>query len=325
MNKYLRYFGYLVTFIFLFVGAIVVYVKAELPDVGEPEDLNVERTSERLIRGEYLANAICVCMDCHSTRDWTKFSGPLKEGTLGKGGEIFDQKFGFPGKFYSRNITPAGIGNWTDGELLRAISSGVNKDGRALFPVMPHANYGKMDKEDLLSIIAYLRTLKPIESVIPASIPDFPMNLIINTIPKTAQFSKRPDNTNTLAYGAYLFNAAACTECHTKQEKGNKIMEMELAGGFEFPLGNSTIVRSSNITSDMETGIGKWTEEAFVSRFKKYADSTYHSHTVEKGTFNTVMPWTMYSKMKVEDLKAIFAYLKTVKPIKNEVVKFSGS
>lgn len=325
MNKYLRYFGYLVTLVFLFVGTVIVYVKEELPDVGDAEDVQVERTPERLLRGEYLANNVCVCMDCHSTRDWTKFSGPLSEGTLGKGGEIFDQNFGFPGKFYSANITPAGIGNWTDGELLRAIASGVNKEGRALFPVMPHANYGRMDREDLLSIIAYVRNLKAIENKVPASVPDFPMNVIINTIPKKAEYSHVPDKNNALAYGAYLFNAAACGDCHTQQVKGEKVMELELAGGFEFPLGNGTIVRSTNITPDKETGIGNWSEEVFVSRFRKYADSTYHSHTVEKGTFNTVMPWTMYGKMKEEDLKAIYAYLKTVKPIKNEVVKFSGS
>lgn len=325
MNKTLRNFGYFITLLALFVGSLYVYIKYELPDVGAPEDIKVEATPERMIRGEYLANSVCVCMDCHSTRDWSKFSGPLTEGTLGKGGEIFDQNFGFPGKFYSANITPAGIGNWTDGELLRAISSGVNKDGRALFPVMPHANYGRMDKEDLLSIIAYVRNLKSIENKVPASVPDFPMNLIINTIPKKAEFSKVPDQSNSLAYGAYLFNAAACGDCHTKQVKGEKVMELELAGGFEFPLGNGTVVRSANITPDKETGIGSWTEEAFVNRFRAYADSAYHAHTVEKGAFNTTMPWTMYGKMKVEDLKAIFAYLKTVKPIKNEVTKFSGS
>lgn len=61
----------------------------------------------------------------------------------------------------------------------------------------------------------------------------------------------------------------------------------------------------------------------FVDRFKSYVDNTYVSNKIEKGNFNTVMPWTMYGNMKKEDLKAIFAYLQTVKPIKNSVVKFS--
>lgn len=323
MNKYLRYLGYFLTLVVLVVGITLIYVTLGLPNVGAAEDITIERTQQRLERGEYLANRVCVCMDCHSTRDWSRFSGPPIEGTLGKGGEIFDQNFGFPGKFYSRNITPAGIGNWTDGEILRAIASGVNKEGRALFPVMPHANYGKMDKEDLFSIVVYLRSLKPIENVVPDPVPDFPMNIIINTIPKRAEYSKMPSEENQLAYGEYLFNAAACIECHTKQEKGKKIEGMELAGGFEFPIGNGVIVRSSNLTPDKETGIGTWSEEAFVKRFTMYADSSYQPHEVKPGTFNSVMPWTMYGKMKETDLKAIYAYLKTVKAIKNEVEKFT--
>ncbi len=325
MKKTVKYLGYFVLVLIVLIGLLLTYVKLALPNVGDPENIKVEITPERLERGAYLANHVCVCVDCHSTRDWTKFSGPLVEGTTGKGGEVFDQKFGFPGKFYSRNITPAGIGSWTDGEVLRAISSGVSKDGRALFPVMPHPNYGKMDKEDLFSIIAYLRSLKPIENKIPDAVPDVPMNFIVNTIPKKAEYSNKPDKNDVLAYGAYLFNAAACRECHTKQEKGEKIMELDLAGGFEFPMGDGIVVRSSNITPDKETGIGKWTEDVFVSRFRKYADSTFQVHTVAKGTFNTIMPWTMYGKMKEEDLRAIYAYLKTVKPIKHEVEKLKGS
>lgn len=310
--------------VLLIVGlvAVLLYVKLALPNVGKPEEIKIEPTAKRLERGKYLATSVSVCMDCHSTRDWNKFSGPLVDGTLGKGGEVFDQKFGFPGTFYSKNITPAGIGNWTDGEVLRAIASGVNRDGKALFPVMPHAHFGKMDREDVYSIIVYLRSLKPIENIVSDSKPDFPMNFIINTIPQKAEFSKIPSKSDTVAYGAYLFNAASCSECHSKQEKGKPIAGMELAGGFEFRMPTGGIARSANITQDRETGIGKWTEKDFVERFKAYADSSYVPNTVGKGNFNTTMPWTMYSKMNAEDLKAIFAYLKTVKPIKNNVVKF---
>ncbi|UFH34052.1 c-type cytochrome [Flavobacterium acetivorans] len=206
-----------------------------------------------------------------------------------------------------------------------AISTGVSKDGSALFPVMPHPNYGKMDKEDLISIIAYLRTFEPIKNDVPKSKADFPMNFIINTIPQKASFSKIPDTKNTVVYGEYLYNAAACFECHTKKDKGAPVAGMELAGGFEFPMPTGGVVRSANITPDKETGIGNWTEQQFVSRFKIYADGTYVPVKVRKGDANTIMPWTMYGKMKTEDLKAIYAYLKTIKPIKNEVVKFSKS
>lgn len=301
----------------------LLFVRFALPNVGETEYLKVDATPERIARGAYLANSVAVCIDCHSQRDWSKFSGPVIPGTIGKGGEVFDQRLGFPGSFYAKNISPYGIGEWTDGEILRAISSGVSKDGTALFPVMPHPNYGKMDKEDLIAIIAYLRTLAPIKNDVPKSKADFPMNFILNTIPKKANFSKIPDAKNAVAYGAYLFNAAACFECHTKKDKGAPVAGMELAGGFEFPLPTGGIVRSANISPDKKTGIGNWTEEQFVSRFKIYADSAFVPATVEKGDWNTAMPWTMYAKMKAEDLKAIYAYIKTVKPIENEVVKFS--
>lgn len=307
----------------LVISGLLLFVSFALPKVGEPEYLKINKTAERLDRGKYLANSVSVCMDCHSTRVWDTFSGPLLPGTLGKGGEVFNQKFGFPGVFYSKNITPSGIGDWTDGEILRAISSGVNKSGKALFPVMPHPHFGKMDREDLYAIIVYLRSLQPIENKVPDSKPDFPMNFIINTIPTKAEYSHRPSESDVVNYGSYLFNAASCNECHTKQEKGQKIKGMELAGGFEFIMPTGGIARSANITPDNATGIGKWTEQMFVDKFKSFADSTYVPEKIVNSNFNTVMPWTMYGTMKEQDLKAIYAYLRTVKPIKNEVVKFS--
>jgi hypothetical protein len=83
-------------------------------------------------------------------------------------------------------------------------------------------------------------------------------------------------------------------------------------------------VRSSNISPDSETGIGTWTQEMFIARFKAYADSSYVPASVSPGEFNTIMPWTMYAKMKEEDLSAIYAFLETVKPIENQVEKFSA-
>lgn len=313
-------------FVLLLVAAIIgvlSYVSFALPDVGEPEDIKVEITPERIERGSYLANSVASCTDCHSERDWNKFAGPLVEGSIGKGGEEFDQKFGFPGKFYAKNITPFALKDWTDGEILRAITAGVNKDGKALFPLMPHPNFGKLDREDIYSIIAYLRTLTPIENSVPESEPDFPMNFIINTIPQKPSFTKIPDPSNQVAYGAYLFTAASCGDCHTKKEKGAPVAGMELAGGFEFPMPHGGIARSANITPDKETGIGSWNEETFLQRFKIYADSVYNPVEVKDGEFNTIMPWTRFGTMKTEDLKAIYAYLRTVKPINHQVTKFS--
>ncbi|MHB1179470.1 MAG: c-type cytochrome [Daejeonella sp.] len=321
VKKGIKYF--LLVIIVVVIG-MLSYVKIGLPDVGKPETIKVELSPERIERGRYLANNVNICMDCHSKRDWSKFGGPIIEGTLGQGGEVFNQTIGLPGEFYARNITPFALKSWTDGEILRAISSGVNKDGKALFPLMPHPNYGKLDREDLYSIIAYIRTLKPIENIVPESKPDFPMNFIINTMPAKAEFSKIPDPKNQVAYGAYMFTAASCNNCHTKEDKGEPIPGMELAGGFEFPLPTGGIVRTANISPDKETGIGAWSEEIFLNKFKLYADSSYIPGPIKKGDFNSVMPWLLYSKMRQEDLKAIYAYLRTVKPVKNKVTKFSN-
>lgn len=322
MKKILLGFTFL---LLLGISSGLVYLKAALPSVGDAPNIKVEADSALLKRGEYLANHVMVCMDCHSKRDWTLFSAPLVAGTLGQGGEIFDENFGFPGRFTSKNLTPTNLADWTDGEIFRAITTGVNKHGKALFPVMPYLRYGQADEKDILAVIAYLRSLKPIENEIAASEPAFPMNFIINTIPQKANLQTKPDTGNAVEYGKYLFNIAACGDCHTKQDKGKPIAGMEYAGGFEFPLPDFGVCRSANITPDKETGIGTWTKEKFVSRFKAYTDSAYQSPKIEKGYFNTVMPWKMYGGMSEQDLAAIFEYMQTLKPISNKVEHFTSN
>ncbi|WP_428655659.1 c-type cytochrome [Runella sp.] len=315
MKKALKIFG------IVLVGGILIvlaYVKFALPNVGDAPELKIEATPERVKRGEYLANHVTVCMDCHSTRDYSLFSAPLVPGTLGKGGELFNQQMGFPGSFTSKNITPAGIGDWTDGEIYRAITTGVSRDGHAFFPVMPYPYYGSMDDEDAKSIVAYLRTLKPIEHKPAESVADFPFNFILNTIPKKAVGGKRPADSDVLASGKYLVTMAACVECHTQVEQGQIIPEKMFAGGREFNMPSGVLI-TPNITPDKETGIGNWTKEAFIARFRSYADSTYKPHKVGPGEFQTIMPWTMYGGMSEQDLGAVYTYLMTVKPVKNLV------
>jgi len=316
-------FGTLAILVVAFVS-MLGYIKFALPKIKAAPVLNVEATPERIARGEYLANHVAVCIDCHSTRDWSRFSGPPTAGTLGKGGDVFDQKFGFPGVYYAKNITPEGISRYTDGELFRTITTGVSKEGRAMFPVMPFHYYGQMDEEDIKSIIAYIRTLPPIKSQVPESKSDFPMNFIINTIPHEASFTKLPPKTDVINYGKYMTNAASCVECHTKIDKGSLVAGTEFGGGREFLFPDGSVVRSANISSDEETGIGGWDDETFVSLFKAHSDSATLNTKLNPGEFNSLMPWTMYGKMNDEDLKAIFAYLKTVKPISNNVVKFTS-
>lgn len=315
-----KFFLTILILIILVIAVTASYVRFVLPDVGAAPDLHIAITPERVQHGEYLANHVTLCMDCHSTRDWKKFAGPMVNGTTGKGGEYFGEEMGFPGTFYSKNITPANLKDWTDGEIFRAVTTGVDKFGNALFPVMPYHYYGRMDKEDVYDIIAYLRTLAPIENKTPDHQIDFPMNFIVNTIPVKAELVQKPSRSDTLKYGAYLVNQAACMECHTQVKKGQVIPELAFSGGRVFKMPNGE-VHSANITPDKETGIGNWTAETFVARFKLYNDPSTLPK-LDPGQVNTIMPWGMFAGMDTSDLRSIYAYLRTIKPMKNQVSHF---
>lgn len=324
MKRIFRILGLLLLLVVLFIAGTVTYITQALPDVYLPSELHVEVTPARIERGAYLANHVCACMDCHSTRDWEQFSGPPAPGTLGAGGERFDEAMGFPGTFISPNLTPHGLKEWSDGELYRAITSGVGKDGRALFPVMPYMNYGTMDTEDIHSIIAYLRSIPEIASAPEASKAAFPMNIILRTMPKTATPVKRPDASDRVEYGRYVANAAGCLDCHTRVEKGKKI-GADYAGGFEFRFPSGSVLRSPNITPSREGGIGNWSREQFIARFKAAADTSYTPPAVDmaNGDFQTVMPWTMYAGMTEHDLGALYDYLHTVPAVGGSFERWS--
>jgi mono/diheme cytochrome c family protein len=298
------------------------YMMLAFPSVSTAPDLKVDLTPERIARGKYLAEHVTMCVDCHTERDYTRFAAPVVEGTYGKGGEVFNETMGLPGNFVAPNITPASLKDWTDGELYRAITAGVSRDGRALFPIMPYPVFGRLDKEDIYSIIAYLRSMEPVEHKTPASEAHFPMSLIMRTIPADASHGTRPDPSDKRAYGAYLTMAAVCADCHTPMDKGAPIPGKDFAGGaaFELPIGT---LRSANITPDKETGIGNWTEDMFVQRFKAFADSAYTEPALGHGDFNTIMPWRMYGHMTEQDLRAIYTHLMAQKPVRNAVERFT--
>ena len=190
-----------------------------------------------------------------------------------------------------------------------------------MFPTKPAHLYGMASKEDIYSVIAYLRTLPSHDNTVPPPSPKFPFSLIMNTIPKKVENGTIPSKENIVEYGKYMITLAACIDCHTPMEKGKFNMDLAFSGNQEFILPTG-IVRSSNITPDVTTGIGGWTEETFLARFKIYSDSSYVQLTINEG-FNTIMPWTTYTKVEEYDLKAIFAYLKSLEPINQQVVKFS--
>lgn len=322
MKRFIKILGALLVLLAVVIGAGLLYITKALPDVDAPTDLKVELTPERIERGRYLANSVCVCMDCHAQRDWSLFAGPPKPGTLGAGGDKFDRTMQFPGEFFARNITPFALKDWTDGELYRAITSGISKDGHPFFPVMPYPNYNRLATEDVHSIIAYLRSIDPVSTPpLPESTIDFPVSLIMRTVPQPAQPMDRPAPGDA-RYGEYVINAAACIECHTNTVKGERVGQ-PFAGGFAFAFPDGSVLRSPNITPHPTDGIGAWDKAMFIARFKQYADSAYVPAQVAPGDFQTVMPWTMYATMTEEDLGAIYDYIITQPAVAGKVQKWT--
>jgi hypothetical protein len=187
---------------------------------------------------------------------------------------------------------------------------------------MPYLNYGKMDSEDIYDVIAYIRTLPSLAYDVPDSKADFPMNIIMHMMPKKPEPVKKPLLSDTVSYGQYMVMAGACFDCHTMFNDGKYDNSMAYAGGREFnlPFG---IIRSANITPDKSTGIGNYTQQSFVSRFKAYDPTLNPLAQVGEKEFNSLMPWAMYAGMNENDLKAIYRYLSTIQPISNRVEKFT--
>ncbi len=301
------------------VGGII-YLNTAFPKVDAAPDITIERTAERIARGEYLAKNVSLCFDCHSTKDYKYFSGPPVEGTWGKGGEMIP---GAPGAVYASNITPAALGDWTDGEILQAITTGVSKDGRPLLPMMPYPEYRYMTTEDAYAIVAYLRTIEPIENDVPISTANFPLNLIFRTVPENPEPTPTLDPADVVGKGKYLARIGGCFFCHSPIEQGMPIPGQEFSGGHEFVLPGFGVGRAPNLTADNETGIGTWSKEDFVTRFKAYSDSTFQLPTVAKGDVQSPMPWMLLKDMTEDDLGAIYEYLRTLPAIHHTFDRFT--
>jgi hypothetical protein len=321
MTTLLKIVGGLVALLLLVAAAGLGYFYSAFPNVPAAGEYRIEPTPERLARGQYLNDHVLGCTTCHSQRDWTMFAGPVKPETIGAGGDAFS--LGPAGVLYAKNITPAAIGSWTDGELHRAVTAGVSRDGTPLFPLMPYTHFGALAEDDVHAVLSYVRSLKAIENDnIPERELNFPLNFIVRTIPRPADPQPRPPMTDKLAYGRYMLRAALCTECHTPiDEQGTPLPGMAYAGGMEI-VETGFRVRAANITPDSDTGIGSWTEQQFVDKFKSFEGTTPPVLSDVERRQNTPMPWLAYAGMTRQDLAAIYAALREQKPIANRVNKF---
>jgi mono/diheme cytochrome c family protein len=321
MKLLLKIVGGLIVLLLVAAAAGLGYLYSAFPNVPVNEAYAIVPTPEVLARGRYLDNHVVGCTTCHTQRDWSKYSGPIKPEVIGAGGEPFN--LGPAGMLYSHNITPAALAGWTDGELHRAVAGGVSKDGTPLFPLMPYPHFGAMAADDLHAVLAYIRSLKAIEKPnIPERALNFPLNLIVRTIPAPANPQARPSPADQVAYGRYLTRIALCGDCHTPiDDQGQPLPGRDFAGGMEF-FETGYTVRSANITPDADTGIGTWTEQQFIDKFKAFEGTPPATLGEAEQRQNTVMPITAYAGMAREDLSAIYAFLRTQKPVVNRVTPF---
>ena len=156
-----------------------------------------------------------------------------------------------------------------------------------------------------------------------------------------AQATKPAGDPAQVERGRYLVSAMGCHDCHTPWKIGPKGPEPDMTRALighpadlampappklpEGPwvwMGAATntafagpwgVSYTANLTPDSETGLGKWTEDMFITALRT------GRHEGKGRPILPPMPWPMYGKLSDDDLKGIFAYLQSLKPVHNRV------
>jgi mono/diheme cytochrome c family protein len=215
---------------------------------------------ESVKRGAYLATA-SDCAACHSAPGGLPFAGGLAIASP-------------VGTIFSTNITPsasAGIGNYSEADFARAVRRGVRKDGANLYPAMPYTSYRVLTDADVHDLYNYfLHDVAAVDIAPRRTALPFPMNIRASMIAwnllflSSESFAADPHQSADWNRGAYLATGPAhCSTCHTPrgflmQEKSGS----NLAGGQVGPW------FAPNITSDVASGIGSWTQQELTQYLK---------------------------------------------------------
>lgn len=262
-----------------------------------------ERTPDRLARGKYLATSLLSCEICHTPSQWTQHGAPSVPGKEFEGQELPLQ--GFPGTAVAPNITPdaeTGAGNWTDDQIGRAIREGIKHDGSTIFPLMPYSSdYKHLSDEDLASVVVYVRSVSPIHNALPKSKINFPVNYLVRGAPEPITRPVPPPATDQLSRGKYLVQLGC--GCH------NAVENLPYGGG-EVLGGPWGTVTSANITPDA-SGMSYYNEATFMTALR--------TGYVGARELNSIMPFGEFKNLTDDDLKAMFAYLRTLPPVKHRV------
>lgn len=285
--------------------------------------------AERVARGRYLANGVGRCFWCHSPQTNTDPALPKPE-TLGAG-DTLDPSL----PIVAPNLTPdaeTGLGRWTDAQIIRAVREGIGADGRRLRNDHPASYFSVMTDDDAESLVAYLRSLRPIRNQLPRSAPQTSSHETVEPFGKPAANPGRTPEER----GAYLVHLAECAGCHTTTtEAGAPFRRMLFGGGrrfietrmgFGYEVGNDgafaaasepklqpgeRVVVSANLTRD-PSGISYYTPELFVQTIR-----TGRVGGVRR--LSSAMPWIHFRTLTDGDLRAIFAYLRSVPPVRHQV------
>lgn len=314
LRKIFKWAGIIIGSVLLLLTA-TVWARQDLKFEAPYPDLRASTDSAVIARGRYLALGPAHCADCHGA--------PSAKQEIEKGIEVplsGGNKFALPiGDIFVKNITPdqeTGIGRYSDAEIARVLRYGVRADGTALLPFMPFHN---TSDEDLTAIISFLRSQKPVNNKIPENSSTILGNVVeafmLEPVGPSGSAPKAVKRDTSAAYGKYLaVSVANCMGCHTNRDMMTGAFIGEpFAGGMEMessfqPEKYSFI--TPNLTPDSSGRLFGWTQQMFIDRFRK--------GKIYPGTH---MPWGPFSRMSDDELKAIYNFLQTVKPVKNNIPK----
>jgi mono/diheme cytochrome c family protein len=270
--------------------------------LAEPTYVPAETLYER---GKYLMESIVACGDCHTPKTGKHKDIEFAGGSLFKGDGY---------QAYASNITSdrrTGIGGLSDRQIIKAIREGLRPDGSTFGPPMPVEHYRRLSDRDVWALVTYLRAVGPVRNEVAKSSYESPLPTAFGPFLESVRDVPRSD---TVAYGGYLAGPAGrCIECHTPASPtGQRDFANRLGAGgvpFEGPWGK---VVSANVTPDRETGIGAWSDSEIKTSITQ---GIRPNGTRLKGP----MPFTYYARIAEEDLDAIVAYLRTLKPVANRI------
>jgi mono/diheme cytochrome c family protein len=256
-----------------------------------------------LERGRYLVDTVMTCHNCHTPMGP---NGPQFDKAL-SGGLRFDEP---AFDVIASNITPdrnSGIGDWSDAEIKGALQEGTRPAGHRLAPIMPSGFYKILTPGDLDGIVAYLRSVRPVENKVRG--PVYKLPAAQQVLPGAEKPMSEFDLNDKVKRGFYLVTIAHCMECHTPFSLPGGGLDFEKSlgrGGREFrgPWGVST---ARNITSSNASGLGEWSD-AEIKR-------AITQGVRKDGTkLKPPMGYAFYAKMTDGDVDAMVAYLRTVPP-----------